>query len=69
MLVTSFERLENEEVCCGCGRLINAEEPTFKISQEQQTVSNIEIILCEDCGNSLQNDMSDDYCRFVDLGQ
>lgn len=64
MLITSFTRLENEEICCGCGRLINAEEPAFEIAQEQETINNIEIRLCEDCGNSLQNDMSDDYCYF-----
>ena len=64
MLNTNFTRLENEEVCCGCGRLINEEEPVYTIVQGEQYLNNIEIILCEDCGTYLQNDMTDDYLRF-----
>lgn len=64
MLNTQFSRLSEEEVCQGCGALIEAEAPAFVIVQEEEHINDIEIVLCEDCGNSLQNDISDDYCRF-----
>ena len=66
MLNTNFKRLEEEKVCCGCGALIEKEAPAFTIIQGEQHLNNIEIVLCEDCGNNLQNDMSDDYCMFND---
>lgn len=64
MLNTNFLRLKEEEVCCGCGALIEKEAPAFTIIQGEQHLNNIEIVLCEDCGNHLQDDMTDDCLRF-----
>ena len=65
MVDVKFERLnENTIVFDGCTCEIVLEQPHFSIYLDTIEQS---IFLCEDCGNHLQNDMSDEYCKFVDL--
>ena len=47
--------------CESCGSEIREQQPFFELYFKEigQTVH-----ICEDCGNDLQNDMSDEYCRF-----
>ena len=68
MIDVDFKRLESrvEISCNGCNSEIRCEQPYFKISINSLLTT---ISLCEDCGNHLQNDMSDEYCEFVDLGK
>lgn len=66
MIHTSFKRSKNDVILCeGCGTEIKIKQPHFEIYFD---FTGVVIPLCEDCGNDLQNDMSDEYCKFVDLG-
>lgn len=51
--------------CDSCGSTIRKEQAFFRLyfNNIDQTIH-----ICEDCGNNMQNDMSDEYCKFVDLG-
>lgn len=64
MLITDFERISLDMVCDGCGELILDGTRAFTIYQSEGHIGNLNIVLCEDCGNNLKNDMSDDYGRF-----
>lgn len=64
MINTEFKRLESEEVCNGCGLLIEENVPAY-ILKGVEYISSFEVTLCSKCGNQLQKDMSADYCIFV----
>lgn len=62
-----FIRCNEEDLeCDGCGIEIVKDQPMYKINFGAR---NTEIFICEDCGNGMCNDMSDEYSRFVDLGK
>lgn len=67
MIDVKFERLKKSKLilCDACMNDIKAEQPHFSLFLDAigQGIS-----LCEDCGNNLQNDMSEEYSKFVDLG-
>lgn len=67
MIEVKFKRLDFKKglPCDCCMSDIQIEQPHFEIYLDAigQTIH-----LCEDCGNDLQNDMSDEYCKFIDLG-
>jgi predicted nucleic acid-binding Zn-ribbon protein len=64
MLNVNFLNLEEEKVCSGCGILIEETSLVSTIIQEEEHLNNIEIFLCEECGDKLHNDMFNGYCRF-----
>lgn len=67
MIGVQFKRFSGEYKvdCESCGIKINKDQPYFELyfNDIHQTLH-----ICEDCGNILQRDMSDEYCKFVDLG-
>lgn len=67
MIGVEFKRFSGEYRvdCESCGSKIIKEQPFFELyfKDIHQTIH-----ICEDCGNNLQNNMSDEYCKFVDLG-
>ena len=66
MIDVKFERLNIDMTLCdGCLTEIRETQPHFAIDLDM--IGRL-IHLCEDCGNNLQNNMSDEYCKFVDLG-
>ncbi len=64
MLNVEFLRLEEEKVCDGCGMLIDETQPVSIITQAEQHLNNIEIVLCEKCGEKLHSDMYYGYLDF-----
>jgi NAD-dependent SIR2 family protein deacetylase len=58
-----FKRSCTSWECDECGTKVEKDAPYWYIE-----ISNMGqvICLCEDCGNNLQNDMSDEYQRFID---
>lgn len=68
MIRVESSRKEYQVICDGCKDAIKANAPTYSIMLgcDKDGYENI-ISLCEDCGSHLQNDMSDEYSRFVDL--
>lgn len=71
MLRVNMSRKEYKIECDGCHTIVEENTPSFTIdlgclgyedSYEER------ISLCEDCGNDLMNDLSDEYNRFCDLG-
>ena len=64
-MIISFKRsYVNKFQCDDCGKIVVKEEPHFNIEFELE--ENI-VFLCEDCGNELQNNLSQEYKKFVDL--
>lgn len=49
--------------CCGCNGKIRKDVPIFELRNIGGAMKT-DIILCEDCGNDLQNDIRDEYSRF-----
>lgn len=68
MIEVSMERSKWKQPCCGCNSIIEKEAPMF-ILYNIGGAMKIDIILCEDCGNNLQNDINDEYQKFVELGE
>lgn len=69
MINVEFKRNEYVIKCDGCGRDIYVDEPSYKLEfGVQDSMAEQIISLCEDCGRHLQNDMSDEFCKFIDLG-
>lgn len=72
MIRTEFKRNNYKVVCDGCNKEINPNEPAYSIilgCDKYEDIQENVIMLCEDCGNDLLNDMSDEYCSFVDLNK
>ena len=63
MIKVDFLRSNSVRLCSSCGTMIEKEQPFF-IFRFSNGYYNF--CLCEDCGNDLQNDMNDEYQRFVD---
>lgn len=65
MIEVQFKRFDGEYKvdCESCGDKIRKEQPFFQLYFKD--IHQI-LHICEDCGNNLQNDMSDEYSRFVD---
>lgn len=57
-----FKRMSCNKSCYSCGDIIQEEAPAFVISFPNEC-----FILCKDCGNDMQNDMANEYSKFVDL--
>lgn len=69
MIRVEFSRKEYQITCDGCKNVIEANAPTYSVMLGCDRDGYEDIVsLCEDCGSHLQNDMSDEYNRFVDLG-
>lgn len=71
MIRVEFSRKEYKVECDGCKTIIESNAPSFIISlgvEPHEGMAENIFCLCEDCGNDLQNDMADEYNRFVDLG-
>ena len=64
MLNVDFLRLEEEKVGDGCGMLIDEKQLVVTITQAEEHLNNIEIILCEKCGEKLHDDMYNGYLDF-----
>ncbi len=67
MIKTEFKRNNYKTMCKGCLRDIEANEPSYFVKfefQRRDIVVHDGIRLCEDCGNRLQDDMTNDYLRF-----
>lgn len=66
MIEVKFKRFTGKYKihCQSCGENIKEEQPFFELyfGSIYQTIN-----ICEDCGQDLQNDMSDEYHKFVDL--
>lgn len=68
MINVEFKRNEYVIKCDGCGRDIHVDEPSYRLEfGVQDNTAEQTISLCEDCGGHLQNDMSNEFCKFVDL--
>ena len=65
MVEVEFLRSNSIRVCPGCKMTIEKEQPFFIFRFNKNDGYN-NFCLCEDCGNNLQNDMNDEYQRFVD---
>ena len=67
MIDVQFKRfnMKYKVDCESCGGEIIKQQPFFELYLKDihQTLH-----ICEDCGNHLQNDMLDEYSKFVDLG-
>ena len=72
MIEVNFKRFTGKHKihCESCGKDIKENQPFFEL-YFKKIFKNIyvKINLCEDCGQDLQNDMSDEYHKFVDLGK
>lgn len=69
MIHIEFGRKKYVVECEVCGIYIPIEAPSWDIRfgvLYNDGAENV-INLCEDCGNNLQNDMVDEYQRFIDL--
>jgi hypothetical protein len=57
--------------CSACGCIIEDKQPMYSltIGIHENPVENTHIRLCEDCGNDLNNDISEEYSKFVDLNK
>lgn len=67
MIEVQFKRfnMKYEVDCESCGSEIIKQQPFFELYFNN---THRRLYICEDCGNHLQNDMSDEYSKFVDLG-
>ena len=69
MIKVEFKRNEHVIKCDGCGRDVYIDEPSYRLEfGVQDNIAEQIISLCENCGGYLQNDMSDEFCKFVDSG-
>ena len=68
MIEVNFKRFTGKHKihCESCGKDIKEKQPFYELYFKNIYVK---INLCEDCGQDLQNDMSDEYHKFVDLGK
>lgn len=64
MIETEFIRSNAKKLCTGCKTFIETQQPFFIFRFNN---SDRNFCLCEDCGHNLQNDMNDEYQRFVDM--
>lgn len=65
MINVEFKRNNYVVICDGCGCEILSEAPSFRLDfGVQEGIAEQTICLCENCGNDVQNDMSDEYCKF-----
>jgi rRNA maturation endonuclease Nob1 len=62
MASATFIRAKQRMLCHACESLIEQEQPYYSCE-----INSMDLDLCEDCGNDLQNDMADGYQKFVDL--
>ena len=66
MIEVQFKRFTGKHKihCESCGKDIKEKQPFFELYFKKIYTT---INICEDCGQDLQNDMSDEYHKFVDL--
>ena len=67
MIEVQFKRFTGKYKihCESCGKDIKEKQPFYELYFKKIYTT---IKICEDCGQDLQNDMSDEYHKFVDLG-
>lgn len=61
-----LKRNDKERYCDNCNLEIQVEAVMGRIELSHCKGN---FTLCEDCFNDMQNDMADEYCRFVDMGK